>query len=66
VYSDNRLTEEGEDLPEAPQAQASTEVFFELLRLQPVQLDISFMRTETMNSDSACVLHFVFPPSVFV
>lgn len=52
-FSENCLTLEGDDLPEAPQAQPSTEVFFELLRLQPVQLDLSFMRTETMNSESA-------------
>jgi len=47
------LIEEGPDLPEAPQLQASTEVYFEQLELQPIQLDLSFMRTESLNSDQA-------------
>ena len=49
------LIEEGPDLPEAPQLQASTEVYFEQLELQPIQLDLSFMRTESLNSDQAWV-----------
>ena len=49
----SKLTEEGPDLPEAPEPQASTEVYFEALELQPVQLDLSFMRTESLNSDQA-------------
>lgn len=44
--------EEGKGLPEAPQAQPSTEVYFESLELQPIQLDLSFMRTERLNSQS--------------
>lgn len=49
------LTEEGSDLPEAPQVIPSTEVYFESLELQPIQLDLSFMRTETLNSDQEYV-----------
>lgn len=43
---------EGEEapLPPEPQATSSTEVFFESLDLQPVQLDLSFMRTGDPNS----------------
>ena len=50
------LNAEGDDLPEAPQAVTSTEVYFESLELQPVQLDLSFMRTETLNSNSECAM----------
>lgn len=49
------LTEEGHDLPEAPQSVPSTEVYFESLELQPVQLDISFQRTERLSEEAEYV-----------
>lgn len=39
------------DLPDAPTAVQSTEVYFEDLQLQPVQIDVSFMRTERLSSE---------------
>lgn len=44
--------DENKPLPDEPVAVQSTDVYFESLELQPVQLDLSFMRTETLNSDS--------------
>lgn len=39
------------DVPEPPPVPAGTNIYFELLALQPTQIDISFMRTERVNVD---------------
>ncbi|KAI5452535.1 Vacuolar protein sorting-associated protein 13, variant 2 [Naganishia albida] len=39
------------DIPEPPPAAPGTNIYFELLALQPTQIDISFMRTERVNVD---------------
>lgn len=53
------LSEEADRLlPEEPKTVESTEVYFESLELQPMQLDLSFMRTETLNSEKKWVQAF--------
>lgn len=44
----------GEDLniPEPQQSDSGQDVYFELLHIQPMQLDISFMRTERVNVEN--------------
>jgi vacuolar protein sorting-associated protein 13A/C len=51
---DSKLFDEA--LTEVPEPQPSVEasdVYFETLHLQPMQLDISFMRTDKVNSDAS-------------
>lgn len=45
------LCDETLDIPEPKYEQAQQDVYFELLHLQPMQLDISFMRTERVNAE---------------
>lgn len=47
------LTEDTAELPDAPPVAKSAEVYFEDLILHPIVLNLSFMRTETLNSDQA-------------
>lgn len=44
VLCDDRL-----DIPEPKQEQSGQDVYFELLNIQPMQLDLSFVRTERVN-----------------
>lgn len=46
---EGRLCDESLDLPEPKQQQQGQDIYFELLNIQPMQLDISFMRTERVN-----------------
>ncbi|KAJ5606070.1 hypothetical protein N7510_008851 [Penicillium lagena] len=46
---EGELCEEDLNIPEPQQEDAGQDVYFELLHLQPMQLDISFMRTERVN-----------------
>lgn len=46
---EGKLCEEALDIPEPKQEDAGQDVYFELLHLQPMQLDLSFMRTERVN-----------------
>ncbi|KAJ5482720.1 hypothetical protein N7539_006166 [Penicillium diatomitis] len=46
---EGQLCDEDFNIPEPQQNDASRDVYFELLHLQPMQLDISFMRTERIN-----------------
>jgi vacuolar protein sorting-associated protein 13A/C len=39
------------EIPEPPPVPPGTNIYFELLALQPTQIDISFMRTERVNVD---------------
>ena len=41
------------DIPEPKQKQQGQDVYFELLNLQPIQLDLSFVRTERINAQEA-------------
>lgn len=46
---EGKLCDENLNIPEPEQADNGQDVYFELLHLQPMQLDISFMRTERIN-----------------
>ncbi|KAJ9257565.1 hypothetical protein DTO212C5_8850 [Paecilomyces variotii] len=46
---DGKLCDEDLSIPEPKQEEMGQDVYFELLHLQPMQLDISFMRTERVN-----------------
>ncbi|EAW10592.1 membrane morphogenesis protein VPS13 [Aspergillus clavatus NRRL 1] len=48
---EGRLCDEDLNIPEPQNESASQDVYFELLHLQPMQLDISFMRTERVNAE---------------
>ncbi|KAH8819973.1 hypothetical protein F5884DRAFT_32326 [Xylogone sp. PMI_703] len=52
TYSDTRegvLCDESLDIPEPTQQESGQDIYFELLNIQPMQLDISFVRTERVN-----------------
>ena len=43
------LCDENLDIPEPQQEQQGQDIYFELLNIQPMQLDLSFVRTERVN-----------------
>ena len=43
------LCDESLDIPEPKQEQQGQDIYFELLNIQPMQLDLSFVRTERVN-----------------
>jgi vacuolar protein sorting-associated protein 13A/C len=45
------LCDESLDIPEPKQEQQDQDIYFELLNIQPMQLDISFVRTDRVNSE---------------
>lgn len=47
----SKLTDEPDEIPEPQSSSSGGEVYFEVLHLQPVQLDLSFMRTDRVNVD---------------
>ncbi|KAI0483961.1 vacuolar protein sorting-associated protein 13 [Xylariaceae sp. FL0804] len=46
---EGKLCDEGLDIPEPKQEQSGQDIYFEVLNIQPMQLDLSFMRTERVN-----------------
>ncbi|KAI0535905.1 vacuolar protein sorting-associated protein 13 [Xylaria digitata] len=46
---EGKLCGEGGDIPEPKQEQSGQDIYFEVLNIQPMQLDLSFMRTERVN-----------------
>ena len=48
---DDKLCDEHLDIPEPKQEHQGQDVYFELLHLQPMQLDLSFVRTERINAE---------------
>ncbi|KAH9886351.1 vacuolar protein sorting-associated protein 13 [Xylariomycetidae sp. FL2044] len=46
---EGKLCDEGLDIPEPKQEQSAQDIYFEVLNIQPMQLDLSFMRTERVN-----------------
>jgi vacuolar protein sorting-associated protein 13A/C len=46
-----KLTDEPEDIPDPKASSGAGDVYFEVLHLQPIQLDLSFMRTDRINVD---------------
>ena len=48
---EGKLCDEDLDIPEPKKEQQGQDVYFELLHLQPMQLDLSFVRTERINAE---------------
>ncbi|KAL9632336.1 MAG: hypothetical protein Q9204_003838 [Flavoplaca sp. TL-2023a] len=48
---EGKLCDEDLGIPEPKQEQQGQDVYFELLHLQPMQLDLSFVRTERINAE---------------
>ena len=48
---EGKLCDENLDIPEPRLEQQGQDVYFELLHLQPMQLDLSFVRTERINAE---------------
>lgn len=48
---EGKLCDEHLDIPEPQLEQQGQDVYFELLHLQPMQLDLSFVRTERINAE---------------
>ncbi|KAI1201596.1 hypothetical protein F5X97DRAFT_25784 [Nemania serpens] len=46
---EGKLWDEDVDIPEPKQEQSGQDIYFEILNIQPMQLDLSFMRTERVN-----------------
>ena len=46
-----RLCDEDFDVPEPTREDSGQDVYFELLHLQPMQIDLSFVRTERINAE---------------
>jgi vacuolar protein sorting-associated protein 13A/C len=47
--AEGKLCDEALDIPEPKQQQSGQDFYFEVLNIQPMQLDLSFMRTERVN-----------------
>lgn len=45
------LCDDNLDIPEPKQEQSGQDMYFELLNIQPMQLDLSFVRTERVNAE---------------
>ena len=48
---EGKLCDDTLDIPEPTQGQTGQDVYFELLHLQPMQIDLSFVRTEHINAE---------------
>ncbi|KAH7083305.1 hypothetical protein BKA63DRAFT_599328 [Paraphoma chrysanthemicola] len=48
---EGKLWDDSLDIPEPKQEQSGQDVYFELLHLQPMQIDLSFVRTERINAE---------------
>jgi len=48
---EGQLAPESLDIPEPQQVQSGQDIYFELLHLQPMQFDLSFVRTERINAE---------------
>ena len=48
---EGKLAPETLDIPEPQQEQSGQDIYFELLHLQPMQFDLSFVRTERINAE---------------
>jgi len=48
---EGKLCDESLDIPEPQKEEQGQDVYFELLHIQPAQLDLSFVRTERINAE---------------
>ncbi|KAK4997866.1 Vacuolar protein sorting-associated protein 13 [Elasticomyces elasticus] len=49
--TEGKLCDEEVTIPEPKQEQSGQDIYFELLHLQPMQFDLSFVRTERINAE---------------
>lgn len=49
--AEGRLCDENLDIPEPQVEEQGQDIYFEVLHLQPMQLDLSFVRTERINAE---------------
>jgi len=49
--AEGKLCDEDLDIPEPQQEEQGQDIYFEFLHLQPMQLDLSFVRTERINAE---------------
>ncbi|TGZ78721.1 hypothetical protein EX30DRAFT_322121 [Ascodesmis nigricans] len=54
---EGRLCDDALDLPEPSSAHAGQDLYFELLNIQPAQLDLSFLRTDVVNVENKTSTH---------
>lgn len=54
---EGKLCDEEIDIPEPKQEQSGMELYFELLNIQPMQLDLSFVRTDRVNVEDKTTSH---------
>ena len=52
---EGKLCDESADIPEPTKEEQGQDIYFELLHLQPIQVDISFVRTERINAEDTMV-----------
>ena len=51
VDTEGKLCDEDLDIPEPKGQQSGQDMYFEVLNIQPMQIDLSFMRTERINAE---------------
>ncbi|OAA63095.1 vacuolar protein sorting-associated protein vps13 [Cordyceps fumosorosea ARSEF 2679] len=51
VDEEGKLCDDSLDIPEPRQMQSGQDIYFEVLNIQPMQVDLSFMRTERVNAE---------------
>ncbi|KAJ4289964.1 Vacuolar protein sorting-associated protein 13 [Collariella sp. IMI 366227] len=49
IEEEDKLCDDNIDIPQPKQQQAGRDIYFEVLNIQPMQLDLSFVRTERVN-----------------
>lgn len=58
IETRRKLTEDPEEIPEPSATSKGGDLYFEILHLHPIQLDLSFMRTERVNVEQKCAQVF--------
>lgn len=57
IDEEGRLCDQELDIPEPTQQQTGQDIYFEVLNIQPMQIDLSFMRTERVNAEDKAASH---------
>ncbi|KAL6852521.1 Vacuolar protein sorting-associated protein 13 [Amphichorda felina] len=51
IEEEGKLCDDNLDIPQPNQQQSGQDIYFEVLNIQPMQIDLSFMRTERINAE---------------
>ncbi|EHK46915.1 hypothetical protein TRIATDRAFT_316915 [Trichoderma atroviride IMI 206040] len=54
---EGKLCDEDLDIPEPSERESGQDIYFEVLNIQPMQVDLSFMRTERINVEDKTSTH---------